>query len=779
MSAPVEALLSAIAAESSETPANEPQQQQSGARAYGENNKELPEELQNALLSLVQEAQRQDLYQRRVEVMRDRRNRFYERGIQHIYEDAVTGMFVQGTPGALVPDPGGDGMVQCGQFLDDYDIFGRALQIIIAKLTENPVGVDFQPDSADNSADLQASEAAEAYRLLYDRRNDSKDLLTAIVRMMGLSGRTITWTRTEADAQKWGLDENGNPRRVQCTTVYGTLETKVPIMAKAQKLWPYCIITEDPHLFIAKMEHPDFADKIEGQGDDGVADTQFERMARIGALQGNSAAFQITDTYNWYVEKKYGWFRPAMFMDKSLDAAYLDPAHAEEPVGWTLRDALNEAFPDGCCATFIGSQYVGSRNVSMDDELAVDFPYAGDGMSRRAIMDPAVVIQDDFNDDMNNYHEVKVVGWPSTWINQDEKDLSAVNDQVAAPYAFRALKVQPGRDVKMSEQFFREPNPEIPSSFMEHTEYMATQLLQFILAIPSAVQGAGMPDQKTKGGYQLAISQAMGQLGVIWGAVQRLMSNVYRQAALAAAKEDADHKAIVIPGPKGQSVTVDMASLGKGRFLCHPDVDSGYPEGTDQKRGTLAQILEMCAKNPLLAQALFQSPDNWDFFARTMGIPEITLPEAKSRRKQIAEIEILLVQSPIAPTPAEIEAAQQQHAEETMLAETGGPAPAPFDPKSLMHSSVPVEPLDFHQWEFEVCREFLSDYAKVQQQINAGNAAGIQNVRLHAMEHQQFMAQEAAAIAQAQAAAAPKPAPAKASEKPAKPAEQQPQPAIQ
>lgn len=283
--------LFAPAAEPPEQPPQAPRQ--SGPRTYGENNIDLPEELQNALLVLTQEAARQDLYQRRIEVMRDRRNRFYERGIQHIYENRQTGMFVQGTPGSIIPDPSGDGSIQCGQFLNDYDIFGRSLQIIIAKLTENPVGVDFQPDSADNSADLQASEAAEAYRMLYDRRNDSKDLLTAIVRMMGLSGRTITWTRTETDVEKWGTDEQGQPRRVQVTSVYGTLESKVPIMAKSLKECPYVLITEDPHLFMAKMEYPEFADKIQAQGDDGVADTQFERMARIGALQGASASYQI------------------------------------------------------------------------------------------------------------------------------------------------------------------------------------------------------------------------------------------------------------------------------------------------------------------------------------------------------------------------------------------------------------------------------------------------------------------------------------------------------
>jgi len=741
----------------------------SGAREYGPNNEDLPEELQNALLALLQEAQRQDLYQRRIEVLKARRNRFYERGIQHIYEDMTTGIFVQGTPGALVPDPSGDGYLQCGQYIDNYNIFGRALRIIIAKLSENPVGVDFEPDCADKSEDLQACEAAESYRLLFDRRNSPSDLLTSVVRMMGTDGRTVTWTRTVADEAKWGTDDQGQPRQVQIATVYGVLETKVPIMATDISQCPYLIITEDPHQFIAQMEHPKFADKIRTQGDDAVADTQFERLARIGALQGDSASYQITDTYAWYVERKYAFLRPSMFMSKCLDTGYSDEEHAGEE--WTLRDALNEAFPDGCAATFIGNQYVGSRDCCMDDETALDFPYPGDGMARDAIMDPAVSIQDDFNDEMNNFHEVEMVGWPSTWVNEDSQDLAAINDQIAAPYAFRALKNRAPRDAKYADQFFREPDPKIPETFIQFMEWKITYLLQFILAIPSAVQGAGMPDQKTAAGYNAALQQAMGQLGLIWGAVQRLAAKIYHQAALQAAKGGQDQKPIVIPGPKG-AVTVSLGDLGKGHFLTHPDVDSGYPESTVQKRATLAQIMEMASKNPILAQQLFTSPDNWDAFARIMGIPEITLPEAKARRKQIAEIEILLQQPPQPPAPEMVEAAQVEHARGTLAAKAGlEPAPQPFDEAALMQSSIPPDELDFHDWEFEECREFLSDYPKVQQQITAGNQAGIENVRLHAKEHQKYMQMEQAAQAAAIAAQQPQQAKPQAKEKPQQGAE--------
>lgn len=774
--------------ESGQQQAPAQQVQDDGApRQYGKDNVDLPEELQNCGMRLMQEAQRQDLYQRRVEVMRDRQNRFYERGIQHIYE-TLTG-FVIGQPGAIVPQ--GNGTAQCSEYIADYNIFGRALLIFIAKLSENPLGVDFQPDSADSEEDLQASEAAEVYKILHDIRNDPAEFKEAALRMMGLSGRTVCWTRTFADAAKWGTEKDGSPKRAQVTTVYGTIETKVPILSQSQTACPYILITEDPHLYTAKMDHPTFAHKIGEAGEDGSADNQFERMARIGVLQGTTASFQLTDTYRFYVERRFAFFRPSMFMDTQLDSEYLEPdeqwkakhdqEHVDEdgnPMPWTLRDAMNEAFPQGAQMTYIGMQYVGSRNCCMDDEIKIGFPYPGEGMSRRAVMDDAVVIQDDFNDDMNNYHEVKLVGWPSIWIDSTEADLASINDQIAAPYAFRARKDTLKQGQQMEHMFYREENPEIPASFMQHTEYMATQLLQYILAIPSAVQGAGMPDQKTKGGYQEAIAQAMGQLGIIWRSLKTLAAGVYSQAALLASREPQQAKPIAIPGPKG-TVMLNTSALTKGRFRARPDTDSGYPESTMQKRGTLSSIIELALKDPEIAQALLQSPDNWDFIFRTYGIPELVIPEAKVRRKQMAEIEQLLQQQPIAPTPQETEDAQVQHAAASMSAPATGQAPpTPFDPQSLMRPSIEPDPLDYHPWELEECREFLSDWPKVQQQLamkpcpncngegcaacgdtgQTNNAAGVLNVRLHAHAHEAFIAQAAAAqAAMVQPSAQPQP----------------------
>jgi hypothetical protein len=130
------------------------------------------------------------------------------------------------------------------------------------------------------------------------------------------------------------------------------------------------------------------------------------------------------------------------------------------------------------------------------------------------------------------------------------------------------------------------------------------------------------------------------------------------------------------------------------------------------------------------------------------------------------------------PSEEEIAAAQEAHAAEVMTSQAaGGPPPQPFDPNSLMRSSIQPEESDFQEWEAEECREFLSDWPKVQEQITAGNQAGIMNVRLHWKEHMKFVAANQAAM-MAQAAAA-QPARPGGKEAPPKQQPQENQPPIQ
>ena len=737
---------------------------------FGERNEKLPEQLVNALKSCIKEFAQQEMYVRRREVMRDRKNRFYERGYQHIYENSRTGGFVQGAAGSLVQCDGRE--IQCPNYIDDYNIFQPYLRIIEAILTQNPPGIDFRPINPNASEDEEASETAEGYRKMFDRSNPVKSIQTQIIRMMGLSARTVLWTRSEANAQKFGFNGDDTPKKMETSSVYGTLESRVPCLSKCQEDMLYCGLFDDPDVKQAKAEYPQFRDKIK-PGMIGLGENAYERTARMGILQGTRSLTQMGDAFTHLVTRGHWWLRPACFEGDYYEDVYnpVDgdgrpsaPEQDEEGAPLSIKGKLCQLFPLGVHAVFVGDEYVGCWAESMDDSLVVGFPYEGDGMYRLALMDPMVVVQDRFNDNMNAAAEVWDMGWPSTWINADEDEYDAITSQRADPYAIRMKKCRTGQ--KMDDEFFREPNPELPATFMTFVENLQGPLAQFMLATPPAVFGAAMEDQKTASGYAQARAQAMGQLGLIWGSIQAMMARMYYQAALCAARNPDHSEEIVITGEDGQISTLRMERLTKGKFGAYPDEDSSFPESTSQKRSTLSGIITLAQASPAIGQQLLSSPDNWKTFNQINGFPELVIPEAEARDKQQFEIEELLKGSPVPPDPMAVKGAQVQHAAEAMVARESQQPEPPFMPPPAT-PSVPVAELDYHQWEFEKCREWLSSEARRRanaeapsqgQQLDGnGDCPGVQNVILHAMQHKQFMMQEAAMQPQAAPAVAKAP----------------------
>lgn len=722
-----------------EHPAGELDEQPS---PYGERNEQLPEQLVNALKDLVKKFQQQEQYIRRMEVLADRLKRFYERGYQHVYCNQRTGLFVQATAGATVPSNGQQ--IQCPNYIDDYNIFQPYLRVLQAILTQNPPGIDFRPINPNKSEDIEAAETAEGYRKMFDRSNDAKEIQTQIVRMMGVSGRTVIWTRTEANAQKFGLNRDGEPKRMEISTVHGTLESKVPILAKCLEDALYCFLFDDIDVRQAKTQHPDFATKIKANTS-GLGESNYERSARLGVLQGTRDQAQMGDAFSHLVTEMNCWIRPASFTDEAFEDAFEEIEPNEDGSVMTIKDKLLQLFPNGVHVVFEGDTYVGSWGESMDDHIVVGFPYVGDGMFRMALMDPMVVVTDRFNDNMNAAAEVWDFGWPSTWVAADDTEFEAIGDQEAAPYAFRQFKSLP-KGEKLQDRVYREPNPALPANFMEFIELLEGPLAQFMIAAPPALFGAAMEDQKTASGYAQARSQAMGQQGLTWAAIQKMMSRMYYQAALCASSNPDHSEEIIVPGDGGSNSTVRLERLTKGKFGCYPDEDSSFPESTSAKRVTLSGVLDKAALNPVLGAQVMSSPDNWKLFATIMGFPELVIPEAVSRDKQVFEIEELLQGAPIPASPEELQSAQVQHAAASMAAQRmGQPEPPPPDPMSMLKPSIMPDELDFHEWEFPKCKEWLSSEAcrrelsTINPETGENNASGVLNVKLHALEHQKFM----------------------------------------
>lgn len=712
---------------------------------FGEGNRDLPDCLEMALSDAFTTLQAREAYDRRIEVLTDRLHRFYDDGIQHVYPNYGTGTYQIGIPGGQV-NVGNDSF-NCPDYIGAYNIFypiGRSLDAV---LTQNPPGIDFRPDDPSRSEDMEAAETAEGYRHYFDQANDVKAIQQQISRMFRLSGRTVIEVDTVEDEQKWGLNDQGEPRRMETAWVGGTLESKVTILAKCLEECPYVFLYCDPDVLMAKEDYPWIAKKITG-GQGGLGESEWERYARVGVQQARKGYFLTGNSGAHITTKIKGYLRPAVF-GKYQDL--YEPTPDEDPDftsdgETTVGDKLKELFPDGCRAIYIGQNYAMAENMSMDDHLTVVFPKDRDGMSGGALMRDCVVIQDVFNDYKNAERSYYEKAWPSLWINAEDMEYDAIVAAISEPAAIRQLK-QTGNAAPLEDKFYKEPDMQLPNSFTQEIINLSGPLIQMISGALPSLQGENDPDNKTAFGKAMDRSQAMGMLGMPWASMKKGFARMYYQAALLAANNPDHSKEIVVPGDGSTNSTLRLEKLTKGKFMAHPDTDSSFPESTAAKRENLQQIITMLGSNQQMAQVFWQSPDNWEQALELMGFPELELIPAEAYKKQVREFELLLRETP-QEDPVATQQAMVQHAAATLIAQQqGGPPPPEVQP--VMASSIPIGEFDYHQWEFAKCQEWLSSEACWRQQAE-GNTQGIQNITLHAKAHQTAMQQQAMAAAAAQ-----------------------------
>jgi len=704
---------------------------------YGADNRDLPEQLVEVLRSTIVEFQGQGKYLRRREVRRDWKLRLYYEGIQHLqWSNAGYSQLVGG--GTVTNSSGGS--MQCPTYMDAYNIFLRFFLILQAVLTQQLPSVRWQPLDPSNPDDIDKNKEAQNFAKLFDRFNDVKDILGQIVRMLGMSGRTVSWTRTEADSQAFGFEVDGaTPKRFQRTTVHGTLETKM-FPATCRQFDRSClgmVIYHDNHVKLVKSDYPWKAEEIK-VGGAALGESQYERFARLGVLAGSRGALGggVGDTLNHIVSGGNFFLRPEAFTGPAYDV--------ECEGGGTVKQKLQELFPQGCRAIFEGDVYCASYAESMDDHLDVQWPYQGDGTSRQGFMEVMAIVQDNFNDLCNWIRDKIDTGASQLFVRGDQDAVDAINSQRAVPGAVRAAKDFAKADQPLADSFYATSDPQIPETLFKLLEFMRGDLPEFLLAALPSIQGGEMNDNNTASGYAMATANAKGQLGILWGRMQRMFARIRYQSALAAAQDEAATGTVKTQTPTGETITVNMDVLKKGNFGCYPDEDSGFPETTAQKRLILKDWVQMAGASPVAAE-LFDNPTNIEQMKELNGFQDLVFIPAEARTKQLHEIEKLLQEAPVPPDPVMVEQAQVAHAGASLAAQTDGTPPLPFAAPPDQ-PTIPVQELDYHQYEFPVCQEWLSSKAR-RDEDEKGNQAGIQNVILHALAHRAYMQQAAAAQA--------------------------------
>jgi hypothetical protein len=737
---------------------------------YGEKNRDLPKDLKDKLEGIVKKLQDQEMYDRRVEVLLDRILRFYYDGIQHVYPNWATGVYQVGQAGGFV-DIGNGQNVQCPMFMGAYNIFRRDWRSMDAVLTQNPPGIGFAPNDQ-SSESIEAAETAEGFWMVFDQAEKGGQIKRIQKRasyLFGMSGRVVTWTRTLKSRSRFGANDEGEARSMETCDVYGTMESKVPIVCRDWKQAPYCFLFDDKNALTLKAENEWIRDKI-APGEASIGDSDWNRFARIGVKQAKKGFFLTGLALNYLTTELNGFLRPEVFQDKLFDDPYpggddgtLVATRGENESGkpFTYRDAFLQLFPDGCHVKWVGKTYSESWNECPDDAIDVAFPIERDGMTGGALMEPDKVIQDAFNDYMNAKRENYETGWSVTYFRGSDEDYQAISNQPSRPNNYVLLKEGPPDQEIAKSVIHREDPAQPPAGFDEAIAELNTMSHDLTGALP-ALQGDSKASQ-TASGQAMDRSQAMGQLGPAWGSMQVMFSGIAEKAARLASKNPDHGTEIAVVGSDGSKVTVKLERLKKGNFHAHVS-DSSFPETTAAKRSNLADLVKMAEQSPV-GQAIFESPDNWLEFIELNGNPDLVLIPAIAYKKQTRELEELLQSAPTIPTPEDIAAAAAAHAKQQIEAEQQAamqglpaPIPAPFQPPQPQPSLMP-EADDYHQWESAKCQEYLSsedcwlrmnvappdqDPDQALQQAKLG----IQNVRLHKAVHDQFLAQQAMQKAQ-------------------------------
>ena len=696
---------------------------------------ELPEDLQQALKELLRKALQREMYARRQEVMEARKQRFYDRGDQYIYWDYGTWGYAA-LPNGSTGSPGNN-----GSYEDVYNIYHPFLRALTAAGTANPPGTHIEPRS-NKTADTIGAESADLYREYVEQANDIKRIQTDIWRLFGTDGRVVTRVyKGEPDAQ-YGVDEDGDPLDAECIEVNGVLETKVPITQNDPKKWPYCIFSREYEIETLQEEYPDAVDsngdsKIKNSGD-AMGESSYERMARIGVLQGTKLITASGETWTNLVTRHVAYFRPSFFRAAAKDK----------------REALKELFPKGCELIVCGDAYCASRDRSMNAFVKVSHSTPGDGQNRSSLMRDMVGPQDTFNDCWNQQKEIFDYCIPDVYMDSETIDAMAREERNAEPGAEIPVVLQPGESI--GNKILFGSNVEVPQTLILALNTLSGSLGQMITGMYSAAQGAGDEHQETAKGLTILKESSLGQVGIAWGASQQLIAGAIEQCIrLAASTRDGQQKMTIRPQGQGSSDSkeIEIANIQKGNW--YAEFDSSYPDTRSMKRAIFTSLVEMSTKSPAIG-AMLALPENQELFKEFVGIEGFEVPGAAADLQQRREIEELLKSGPSMPGPQEIQAAVQQQLakiapQAIQAAQQQGLAALPPPPpevlaqmgqqatQQLTKPTVPIDPVwDFHQQHIQTIQDWLASQDRFDEEAK-GNFDGIENVKLHGMAHKQAL----------------------------------------
>ncbi len=181
---------------------NENQQDGVTANAYGANNEQLPERLQEALRRLVQQFSTESEASRRQEIRRIKQAHQFWRGLQYLWWNERDQNWHLPFEQKITDNASIDDLPRYEFVTNIYQAFGLSL---ISVLSQDVPRVRFFPSSAQAEEDVAAAKAATEVASLVERNNRIGNLIVDEAFNLWAGGKVGAYVRFVVDGQRFGF----------------------------------------------------------------------------------------------------------------------------------------------------------------------------------------------------------------------------------------------------------------------------------------------------------------------------------------------------------------------------------------------------------------------------------------------------------------------------------------------------------------------------------------------------------------------------------------------
>lgn len=496
--------------------------------------------------------------------------------------------------------------------------------------------------------------------------------------------------------QVYSYDEE-KPKQREKIELYGPLNVKIPHYVTNPKHTPYVMLDTECNVDYIRHMFPDIDVSTE------IDSEKYERWAR------SSSDYQGEDIIDLVTLRRV-WLRSWTFCRFKKDKP--------EVYDWLMANV-----PDGCKITLVNDKVARVESEDLDEHWTFTQNPLASHIHAEPLGAPLIPIQEMRNELVVLKLQTVEYGIPETFADPQVLDFATYNKHEAGPGSIIPAKAPAGGTLDSGFATLKTATfPKEANDFQQSLDSDG----QFVTGAFPSIYGGSMPSaSKTAAEYQMSRNQALQRLQTTWKLLSHFWAKVMDKSVRSFVSHmTQDERFTEKQGKSYINVYIRQNEMQGRVGTAEPELAQTFPMSWMQKKDLLVQMMQL--NNEYINQALFH-PQNTGLLAEYLGFRDFYIPGDDARTKQLLEIQDLLNNEPIENPEA---MATQENPDLPPM--EGQAAPQPFIP------TVQVDPeIDDHQVEFDTCVAWMN--SEIGLDAKETNPAGFMNVRMHALQHLQFV----------------------------------------